>query len=618
MLNVEIIKSDKLLNISKLIIIFFFAIVILFNFVPFFENVSNSYVYGLQTIRLLEGSWSVSNEYLDETGSWDFVPGGWKLTIHDTAIPKHSPGLPVIGTIFYLIGGLYGLFYLGPIIAIALLVVSERIATNLFGKYVGFITLLFLATNGYIFSTGKFLLSDNLFALITIIGFFYLIKFVFQKNHKYLLIASFLFVFSTFIRTSGIVYFPIEISIVCLCLILQNKKFEKLILLVNNEKINNQILSIKFSTLKTTLFVIGPWLIYILFFITFNDYYFGDPFTTFYNIPGDPWIREGTGSLFSILEFNQEHVETMKSFSNYVLPYPVYRIELLDYDSIINERDDFFTNTSLNLFQGLVGQNNLGYITFIILIIALIISWYTKSNIIITSIFSMFIFSMIMFWTSNQIAYGLSPNITGRYMMSTFPFMSMILGFIIFQVMKTQRFNQKGRKSKNFMKIFKLIFISMIILFFTIAFYNSPSIQLIKNNEFEFNNPVEHISYYPLDLEGVNQNSIMVGGHATKAVDYGFITFHPYAGQTLGITGYVSENVNQKSIDTLKELSKGQRDLISFKELSGENRKLFHKELVTKYGFIIEDFSPTFCKIKFIENLDLENAIRQSDEVCYT
>jgi len=229
---------DWLLNIGKITIIVFFGIVILSNFIPFFENVSNSYLYGTQTIRLLDGSWTVSNELLEETGSWDFVPGGWKKTIHNTAIPKHSPGLPAIGTIFYLVGGLYGLFYLGPIFAIALLVVSERIATNLFGKYVGFLTLLFLATNGYIFSTGKFLLSDNLFALLTIVGFFCLIKFIFDKNNKYLLVASFIFVISTFVKANGIVYFPIELLIVLLFLILQNRRFQKLIVILNSGKNN--------------------------------------------------------------------------------------------------------------------------------------------------------------------------------------------------------------------------------------------------------------------------------------------------------------------------------------------------------------------------------------------
>lgn len=610
---------DWLLNIGKITIIVFFGIVILSNFIPFFENVSNSYLYGTQTIRLLDGSWTVSNELLEETGSWDFVPGGWKKTIHNTAIPKHSPGLPAIGTIFYLVGGLYGLFYLGPIFAIALLVVSERIATNLFGKYVGFLTLLFLATNGYIFSTGKFLLSDNLFALLTIVGFFCLIKFMFDKNNKYLLVASFIFVISTFVRANGIVYFPIELLIVLLFLLFQNRRFQKLIVILNSGKTINETknFSKKYNISKIVLFVIGPWLIYILFFMSFNNYYFGDPLTTFYNIPDDPWIRTGTGSFLSIFEFNAEHGETMKSFSNYVLPYPIYRIELLDFDTIINERDDLFTSTFLVSLQGLVGQNNLGLITFLILIIAIVIAFYSKNRMIVTSTFCLVVFSSILFWTSNQIAYGLSPIITGRYMLPTFPFMSMILGFLIVKFIETKKFNHMRRTVKIATKTLKIIFVIILVLFFSIALYNSPAVQLIKNGEFKFNNPVDYVSYYPLDLEGIEQNSIMVGGHGTKAVDYGFITFYPYRGQSLSITGFIAEDVDQKSIETLKELSKGERDLIMFKGTTNKNVKLFHEELVKKYGFIFEDFSPSFCKVKFIEGLDPKIAIEKTDEICY-
>lgn len=611
-------RYDLLLNAAKIAIIVFFAVAILSNFVPFFENVSNSYVYGLQTIRLLEeSSWSISNELLEDTGSWDFVPGGWKKTIHDTAIPKHPPGLPVIGTIFYLVGGLYGLFYLGPIFAIALLVVSERIATNLFGKYVGFLTLLFLATNGYIFSTGKFLLADNLFALLTIVSFFCLIKFISNKNNKYLLGASFLFVIATFVRVNGIVYFPIEIFIVLLFLLLQNKRFQKLILIFNRGKIINESKNFtKHNISKITLFVAGPWLIYILFFVSFNDYYFGDPLTTFYNIPDDPWIKAGTGSFLSIFEFNPEHGETIKAFSNYVLPYPIYRIELLDFDKIITERNDLFTSNSLILLQGLVGQNNLGLLTFLMLIIATMVSFYSKNRMIVISTWCFVVFSSIMFWASNQIAYGLSPIITGRYMLPTFPFMSMILGFLIVKFIETRKFNHT-KTAKLVIKTLKIIFIIILVLFFSIALYNSPAVQLIKNDEFEFNNPVEHVSYYPLDLEGVEQNSIMVGGFSAHAIDYGFITFFPYKGLNLSITGFILEDVDHESIETLKELSKGDRELIMFKGLTTKNQKLFNEALVKEYGFILEDFSPTFCKVKFIEGLDLKIAIEKSDEVCY-
>jgi len=358
-------------------------------------------------------------------------------------------------------------------------------------------------------------------------------------------------------------------------------------------------------------------MIYIIFFLSFNNYYFGDPSITYYTIPDDPWIRSGTGSVFSIFEMRLEYGETMKSFSNYALPYPVYRIELLDFDTIISERNDPFTSTLLITLQGLVGQNNLGLLTFSILFLALIVTFYSKSYRIITSTFCLIIFSIILFWTAYQIAYGSSPVITGRYMLPTFPFMSMILGFVIVKILETKKLQQKGAILHSTSKILKIIFILIIIFFFSIALYNAAPIQLIKNNEFEFNNPVEHISYYPLDHEGFDKNTILVGGDGDRTVDYGFIPFYPYIGQDFTIAGFISENIDQNSISTLKKLVQEEEDVIMFKEARRSDVSLFRQELVAKYGFILEDHTATFCKLRIIEGIELKNAIELTDDECY-
>jgi len=613
-------RYDLLLNIGKISIIVFFSIVILSNFTPFFDSVPNAYLHGLQTTRIVEGnSWTVSNDLLEETGSWEFVPGGWKKTIHDTAIPKHSPGLAIIGTVFYSIGGLYGLFYLGPIFAILLLVVSDRIATKLFNKYVGFFTLLFLATNGFIFTIGRDLLTDNIFALFTIVGFFCLIKFIFDKKNNYLLYASLLFSFSSFVRINGIYYLPIEIIIVSLFLILNTKKTQKLLHYFNDGLIQKTKSFSKVDIGKIILFVIGPWLIFILFFISFNTYYFGDPTITYYTIPDDPGLKAGTGSIFSIFEFKSEHGETMKSFSNYVLPYPVYRIELLDFDSIIKERDDPLTSTSLKWLKGLVGQNYLGLLTFLILIIALIVSFYSKSYMIATFTFCFVISSILLFWTANQIAYGITPAIAGRYVLPIFPIMSMILGFLIVEVLKTREFEKKRRDLRITTKALKIVFISFVILFFVIALFNAAPTQLIKNNEFVFNNPSDFVSLYPPDLEGIDQNSILIGGDGDKAVDYGLIPLFPLVEQNFVRNGFfANDDVDQNSIKTVKELARGERELIILKEVRNDDEFLFRKELVINHGFVLEDLSPSFCKMSLIdEKIEHLNALELTDGICY-
>ena len=158
-------KKNYVINLIKISILVFFSVMIISSFIPYYEASSDSYLYGLKSISITEGkSWEVTNDYLKETGDWVYVPNSWKKTIQDTAIPKYLPGFPAIGSIFYLIGGIYGLFYLGPILGILLLIISERIATNFFGKYVGLLTLIFLATNGIIWVGSKYLLSDNVFA----------------------------------------------------------------------------------------------------------------------------------------------------------------------------------------------------------------------------------------------------------------------------------------------------------------------------------------------------------------------------------------------------------------------------------------------------------------------
>ena len=126
--------------------------------------------------------------------------------------------------------------------------------------------MLFLATNGYIFTVGQHLLTDNIFALITIVGFFCLIKFIFEKKNSYLLVASLLLSCSSFVRGNGIYYLPIEILIVSLFVILQTGKAQKLLMYFNGEKILDNIKNIsKINVGKISLFVVGPWMIYVIF-----------------------------------------------------------------------------------------------------------------------------------------------------------------------------------------------------------------------------------------------------------------------------------------------------------------------------------------------------------------
>src|SRR3989337_2628875 len=116
--------------VTKITIIGFVSIWFIGNFDPFY-NGSDSKLYGVSAIDLANGNFGFTNELLQQTGKWEFIPGQYVKTVYNTAIPIGSFGIYGLSSIAYYFAGLNGLFYLGPIIAIIFLISSERIATNL-------------------------------------------------------------------------------------------------------------------------------------------------------------------------------------------------------------------------------------------------------------------------------------------------------------------------------------------------------------------------------------------------------------------------------------------------------------------------------------------------------
>ena len=115
-------KKFSKINLAKIALIVFSSLYLIGNFDPFYEGV-DSLLYGLTAIELsTNDSYQISNLLLENSGKWEFIPHQWVKTIHNTAIPRSNPGLPFLATLSYSIGGDYGLFYLGPIFTIALLI----------------------------------------------------------------------------------------------------------------------------------------------------------------------------------------------------------------------------------------------------------------------------------------------------------------------------------------------------------------------------------------------------------------------------------------------------------------------------------------------------------------
>ena len=592
---------------------------VLAHFVPFYEATPDSYVYALKSESLTQGSWTVTNDLLQSTGDWVYVPNSWKKTIHDTAIPKYPPGLPVIGSIFYFVSGPYGLFYLGPILGISLLIVSERIATRLFGRYVGLLTLMFLVTNGVIWVGAKHLLADNFFAIFSILGFFFLIKFLEEKRFSNLFISSMLLSLSGFIRLNGVIYLPIEIILIGAVLIFE--LFRKKGIRLGKQEQNSTVL--KFTSknfIKISFFIIGPWLIFILFFASFNNYYFGNPTTTFYNIPDDPWDRPGTGSYLSIFEPKAENFELIKKYSNFVLPYPIYKIETLDFEKIQAERDDPLTSSMVILLSDLVNQNNLGLLTFLIVIIGVVFSFLQKTKIPLIMIFCVVIFSSILFWSAGHVSFG-RDSVFGRYLIATFPFFSILLSFVIVNFLKINTVEFK-KASRVVTKSFKAILVVVLILFLIIAFYNSAPSQLLKDEGTKFSDPSIAIKYYPLDKEGLDKNSIILGGDSSWSIDYGFSTFNISLGEPLQRMAkvYNPDLLDKDVIEKLRTLVAEDESVFIFKKLATKHEESLREFLVDKHGFTFKEYSKTFCSVHLVDK-ENQNGIllndEKSDEVCF-
>jgi len=196
----------------------------------------------------------------------------------------------------------------------------------------------------------------------------------------------------------------------------------------------------------------------------------------------------------------------------------------------------------------------------------------------------------------------------------------MLLGFTsqkIFQFLENKIHSAKI----NFRpKILRKLFFSSLILFFILAFYFSPPIQAISNNEFIFQNPLKLMERYPIDLEGLSKNDIILDTKGYKTIEYKLIPFN-------GLLGFESPELFdsktsiQESIKLLKETMDKGYDVYILKEPSRGLDREFFKYLVNNHGFVIKDHSKSFCKIDLQNNNNFNNEGIENqpiDSVCIT
>jgi hypothetical protein len=566
------IKSDFTLNIIKISLITICAYYLLGNFSPFYEG-QDSYLYGIESVFLSNGIYEISNPLLKETGRLEFTGGNWNPTIHGTLIPIAGIGTPLLGTIAYVLGGYYGLFYLGPILGITLLILYERITTKLFDKYVGLLSLLFFTTCHIFFRSALHVNTDAILTLFFILGIFCLIKFLRCGNSNYILLSSIFFTFTCLVKISAIIFFPLEVLILTSFFsiqffknhfsILKNNFSERSFFSINNKKL-----------IKIFVFAIIPWVLFFGFWFSYNDYFYGSPTSTYLSVIYED--RSTSNRISNIFTLEQQDFDQGKDYGKYLLPYQIPAI----YNKITNNLDENF------------GKNWPGLLIIPFFSLSLYFSFKQKLHRLEFSIFSLFIFGIIGFHAGQSPEWRSEYGLPARYMLP-----AITLSFIIWSFFIIKLFTS----IENFkrMKFLKIILISFLIIFFIFALIFSPPVQFLVSDNI-FTNPFDAASKYSLEKEILPKKSVILAQNTDAVIEYEISPFR--------LGNIESWNIEKYSL--LKDILQKEYSVYIFKEPTTVNEKEILMYLVNNHDIILKESSKTFCQV------NINNNTKLSDDVC--
>ena len=416
------------------------------NFNPFYET-TDGYSLAIVAIHLSDGKFTFSNELLKETGRDEFVPGDWGL-VHDKneVFPLGDLGFRFIATFFYIVSGNYGLFYLGPALGILALIIVERFSTKFFGKYCGFLTLLFLSTNHLMYRNFLNLQTEGLFLIFFILGCYFFLSFFKTTKNTSILFSSIFFVLATLTRISGVIYFPVELAIIGILILFSFVKktdVSKKSLFVQNSLKNNS---------KIILYAVIPWIIFLMFWFVYNDSFQGDSLED-----QRKDIQHGEDrKLSSLVSLESKNFENVKRYSKYLLPYQFPAI----YNNLENPLDDELSKEWLGL---------LAFVSVIIMILISIVFKIKRLEIITLCLFML---CTIWFYSSVTTDARGEIGVPGRYMIPAFTLFYIILSFYIVNL-----FNWKNKTSviSGSSKIIKILILSVFITFFSFSMDGTTS-----------------------------------------------------------------------------------------------------------------------------------------------
>jgi len=588
------IKSISILDVIKIGILIFISFSLFTNISPFFKG-GDGYDIVIAGIDLANGKYGYTNELWLETGISRFVPQHWFGTEQNVIIPISSIGIIATTAISYLIGGYYGAFYLGPLLAILFLIISERVATKLFGSFVGLLTLVLLGSDQTIFQVGTEIITDNIFTAFFILGVFYLIKFLKEKKDNLILISSLFFVTSAFFRFNGVIFLPIEVLLVVCYFVFQKISSSRQEL--NSNNILNMITFSKNNSkriLKISALMILPWIIIFSFWFSFNDYYFGNPLTTFYSF----WGLDSEYLINSFITFDSERFDWIRTYSILFLP------DLLGTNLL---------NNSLEQYETIL-KNSLSILSFLFLGVAVLVSLYSKSKRTEILVFIPFVLIILLFYSSD---YSISIGSPDRFMIPALSLTIILTGFLIDRICKIN-LGRFSRKRPNIIsKSFKIGFLILVGIFLFSSLIDSPSVKKILEDDFNLNNIETYASRYPLDPEGLSEESIIVETKGKRSMEYNVTPFVPVKG-----SAYLGETdmslIPQRSISHLKKLLVADYDVYSFKEPKNIFEPRYFRYIEAEQGIILKDYSKTFCKMVIDKNeFEIDGKDLESDDVCY-
>ena len=365
------------------------------------------------------------------------------------------------------------------------------------------------------------------------------------------------------------------------------------------------------NLVKNSIFVILPWLFVFAILLSFNDYYFDEPFTLSYSerpFPPDYKID----SITSFFKFDIPRLNWWLFYSVSLIPDTI--------KDVVSSFPELYSDKAL-------GNLGIGIFATLFWISSLSISliWKKKRKEIIVSF--IFALTFLLFYSGSYLhneSYnvenydGPSAGNQTRHMLPILSFSLMLFVFIIQGIWGITR-KISFKSMRNFSKFFIYMILILFVVLLVVSVIESKS---VKEN-FKLVNPEIIEQRYPINTEVLGEKSIIVGGRPGASLEYNSVAFFSLWEYMPTIRfDWDPAMVPQGPIQTLKEKITEGYDVYVFK--NPNDRRSFeityYWYLASEHNLILKEHSDKFCKMeltKFNKNPD-SSIMSEVDSACYS